>query len=57
MDYFDGTCNVNILLSLGNPQANAVKFVVNVNGFTYVGDWTQADVEAWILVKLVEYEV
>lgn len=51
------TCSVDVLLSLGNPQANAVRFIVNLTGFTYVDEWVKADVEAWILTELVQYEV
>lgn len=52
------TCTVTILISLGSPQANAVKFGVELQGFSYTGNEPlKADIEAWVQVKLTEYEI
>ena len=46
------TCAVDVLLS--TPDAN---FGVTLAGFTYTTDWNDAEVEAWTLVELQQYEV
>ena len=56
-DNFDGECSVDILMSLGAPQANATKFGFNLLGFTYTNNWTQADIETWVPTALATYEI
>jgi hypothetical protein len=46
------TCSVDVLLS--TPQAN---FGVTLDGFTYVSDWNDEEVEIWTMVELTKYEV
>jgi hypothetical protein len=43
---------VDVLLS--TPSAN---FGVTLNGFTYVSDWNDEEVEVWTMVELSKYEV
>ena len=45
-------CDVNVLLAV--PNAN---FGVTFTGFTYVSDWNDIEIEAWVLVELQQYEV
>lgn len=46
------TCSVNILLSVDLAQ-----FGVTLNGFTYVTDWSDEEVEIWTMVELSKYAV
>jgi len=46
------TCSVDMLLS--TPQAN---FGVTLDGFTYVSDWSDSEVQVWALVELQKYEI
>lgn len=47
------TCNVDILLT-----TESAKFGVNLQGFTYVDSWEDADIENWVLnVELPKYEI
>jgi hypothetical protein len=46
------TCAVDVLLS--TPSAN---FGVTLNGFTYVSDWNDEEVEVWTMVELSKYAV
>jgi hypothetical protein len=56
IDNMDGTGLVSILLSLG-ASPNNTRFVVELEGFTYTGNPTHAEIEAWALLELVNYEV
>ena len=54
----DKTCEIDILISLVNPQAKAVKFVVTLSGFSYTGNEPLKDeIEAWVATELIKYEV
>ena len=47
------TCSVDILLT-----TDSSKFGVNLQGFTYVDSWEDADIENWVLnVELPKYEI
>ena len=46
------TCSVDVLLS-----TTTANFGVTLNGFTYVSDWTDEEVEIWTMVELTKYEV
>jgi hypothetical protein len=46
------TCSVDVLLS--TPQSY---FGVTLEGFTYVSDWNDAEVEVWTMVELSKYEI
>lgn len=45
-------CNVDILLTTDTAQ-----FGVNLNGFTYLETWNDADVINWVGVELQNYVV
>lgn len=55
-DHMNNTCTVNIRLALGSDPM-ATKFMVTLVGYTYLTEPTHADINAWILVELVNYEV
>jgi hypothetical protein len=46
------TCSVDVLLS--TPTAN---FGITLEGFTYVTDWNDEEVEIWTMVELSKYAV
>jgi hypothetical protein len=46
------TCSVEVLLS--TPTAN---FGITLEGFTYVTDWNDEEVEIWTMVELSKYAV
>ena len=46
------TCNVDVLLS-----TDTANFGVTLDGFTYVSDWNDAEVEVWTMVELSKYEI
>ncbi len=46
------TCSVDMLLS--TPHAH---FGVPLDGFTYVSDWSDSEVQVWALVELQKYEI
>lgn len=46
------TCSVDVVLS----TATAI-FGVTLDGFTYVSDWNDAEVEDWTMVELEKYEI
>jgi hypothetical protein len=46
------TCSVDVLLS--TPTAN---FGITLEGFTYVTDWNNEEVEIWTMVELSKYAV
>lgn len=47
------TCTVDILLT-----TDSAKFGVNLQGFTYVDSWEDADIAYWVLnVELPKYEI
>ena len=46
------TCSVDVLLSTDNAN-----FGVTLEGFTYVSDWNDAEVEVWTMVELSKYEI
>jgi hypothetical protein len=46
------TCSVDVLLS-----TDSANFGVTLDGFTYVSDWNDAEVEAWTMVELSKYEI
>lgn len=56
-DHYNGTADVNILISLGSPQADAVTFSVTLSGFTYTDHWTRQELEDWVTAELKNYEV
>ena len=45
-------CSVDVLLS--TPTAN---FGITLDGFTYVSDWNDEEVEIWTMVELSKYEI
>jgi len=52
-DNMQGECSVDIVL-----KNEAAECSVSLSGFTYENDtWETAEIEAWIPVKLKEYEV
>jgi len=57
--YIDSDRNgwVNVGLSLGNPQANAVAFEVQLNRTGFPDSVTLDEVEAWATNELTKYEV
>lgn len=46
------TCDVNILLT-----TDSAKFGVSLNGFTYSETWEDLDIENWVSLELVKYEI
>lgn len=47
------TCAVSIQLT-----TDSAKFGVDLNGFTYLDTWEDADIENWVLnVELPKYEI
>jgi hypothetical protein len=46
------TCSVDVLLT-----TDTANFGVTLDGFTYVSDWNDSEVEAWTLVELSKYAV
>lgn len=57
-DNFNGSCTVSVLLSVAaSPQAKSAKFSVELIGFTYTDDWTQSEINDWVVIELVKYEV
>jgi hypothetical protein len=46
------TCGVEILLT-----TDSAKFGVSLNGFTYTVTWDDADIENWVSLELVKYEI
>jgi hypothetical protein len=46
------TCAVDVLLS-----TTTANFGVTLNGFTYISDWNDEEVEIWTMVELSKYEV
>jgi hypothetical protein len=46
------TCSVEIHL----VTENAI-FGVTLDGFTYVNDWSDSEVRAWVEIELQKYEV
>lgn len=46
------TCNVDVLLS-----TDTANFGVTLDGFTYVSDWNDSEVEVWTMVELSKYEI
>ena len=46
------TCSVDVLLS-----TDSANFGVTLDGFTYVSDWNDQEVEVWTMVELSKYEV
>lgn len=46
------TCSVDITLT-----TDSAEFGVNLQGFTYVETWDDSDIEAWVAIELVKYEV
>lgn len=52
-DNMQGECSVDIVL-----KNEAAECGVSLSGFTYENDtWETAEIEAWIPIKLKEYEV
>ncbi len=48
----DKQCSVEILLT-----TDTAKFGVQLDGFTYVDTWEDADIINWVNLELVKYEV
>jgi hypothetical protein len=48
----DKTCSIEIQL----VTENAI-FGVTLDGFTYVNDWSDSEVRAWVEIELQKYEV
>ena len=48
----DKNCSVGILLT-----TDTAKFGVQLDGFTYVDTWEDADIYAWVQLELQKYEV
>jgi len=46
------TCSVDVLLT-----TDTANFGLSLDGFTYVNDWNDEEVELWTLVELSKYEV
>jgi hypothetical protein len=46
------TCSVDVVLT-----TETANFGVTLDGFTYVSDWNDEEVEVWTLVELQKYEV
>ena len=57
VDNMDGTCVVTMKLSLGAPHANSASFNPELHGYTYETEPTYADILAWALIELVNFEV
>lgn len=52
-DNMQGGCSVDVIL-----KNEAAECGISLTGFAYQNDtWTTADIEAWVPVKLREYEV
>jgi hypothetical protein len=45
-------CNVDVIL-----RTETATFGVNLQGFNYENDWTDAEVLAWVEIELQKYEV
>lgn len=48
----DKNCSVAILLT-----TDTAKFGVQLDGFTYVDTWEDADIYAWVQLELQKYEI
>ena len=48
----DKNCSVGILLT-----TDTAKFGVQLDGFTYVDTWEDADIYAWVQLELQKYEI
>lgn len=46
------TCSVDVVLS-----TETAIFGVTLDGFTYVSDWNDSEVESWTMVELQKYEI
>ena len=46
------TCSVDVLLT-----TETANFGITLDGFTYVNDWNDEEVELWALTELSKYEV
>ena len=46
------TCSVDVLLT-----TETANFGITLDGFTYVSDWNDEEVELWTLTELSKYEV
>jgi hypothetical protein len=46
------TCSVDVLLT-----TETANFGINLDGFTYITDWNDEEVELWTLTELSKYEV
>ena len=46
------TCSVDVLLT-----TETANFGITLDGFTYVSDWNDEQVEVWTLVELSKYAV
>ena len=46
------TCSVDIELI-----TDTAKFGLTLDGFTYVNDWSDADIREWVAIELQKYEV
>jgi hypothetical protein len=46
------TCSVDVLLT-----TETANFGLSLDGFTYVNDWNDEEVELWTLTELSKYEV
>jgi hypothetical protein len=46
------TCSVDVLLT-----TETANFGITLDGFTYVTDWNDEEVELWALTELSNYEV
>jgi hypothetical protein len=56
-DTQNGLATVHIVLYMGNINNKTASFGVPLEGFTYVDNWTQSEVEAWVTTELIKYEV
>lgn len=46
------SCSVEILLT-----TDSAKFGVSLSGFTYTETWSDLDIQNWVSLELVKYEI
>jgi len=46
------TCSVDVLLT-----TKTANFGITLDGFTYISDWNDEEVEVWTMVELSKYAV
>ena len=51
-DIINKVCSVEILMQVDNATFHSL-----LEGFTYVDTWEDVDIENWVSVKILEYQI